>query len=98
MSPRKFTPEFKDEAVRSVITSSRTVAEVARELGMGSETLRLWVKAYRRKHVGEEPPMSESESAELARLRKELRDLRSEKEFLGKAAAFFATENGHRPS
>lgn len=84
MAPGRYSPEFRAEAVRAVITSSRTVAEVARELGMNDETLRVWVKAYRREHAGEDLPVSESERAELARLRKELRDLRAEKEFLGK--------------
>ena len=92
MAPRKFTPEFKNEAVRAVISSSRTVADVAREFGVGAETLRNWVNAYRREHAGEEPEVTESERNELARLRKELRDLKAEREFLGKAAAFFAKE------
>ena len=92
MAPRKFTPEFKTEAVRAVISSSRTVADVAREFGVGAETLRNWVNAYRREHAGEEPEVTESERNELARLRKELRDLKAEREFLGKAAAFFAKE------
>ncbi len=58
MAPRKFSPEFKDEAVRAVISSSRTVADVAREHGVGPETLRTWVNAYRREHAGEEPEMT----------------------------------------
>jgi transposase len=92
MAPRKFSPEFRAEAVRAVISSSRTVADVAREYDMGAETLRNWVNAYRREHSGDEPEVSESEREELARLRKEVRDLKAEKEFLGKAAAFFAKE------
>ncbi len=92
MAPRKYSPEFKTEAVRAVISSSRTIAEVAREHAVGSETLRNWVHAYRREHAGEEPEVSESERVELARLRKENREMRAEKEFLGKAAAFFAKE------
>lgn len=92
MAPRKFSPEFKAEAVKAVIESSRTVAEVARDHGIGTETLRNWVNAYRRDHAGEVPEISETERAELARLRKENRDLKAEKEFLGKAAAFFAKE------
>jgi transposase len=50
------------------------------------------VNAYRREHAGEEPEVSESERVELARLRKEIREMRAEREFLGKAAAFFAKE------
>ena len=92
MTRKKFSPEFKAEAVRAVIESSRTVAEVARDHGIGSETLRNWVNAYRRDHPDELPEISEPERAELARLRKEVRELKAEREFLGKAAAFFAKE------
>ena len=92
MTRKKFSPEFKAEAVRAVIESSRTVAEVARDHGIGSETLRNWVNAYRRDHADELPEISEPERAELARLRKEVRELKAEREFLGKAAAFFAKE------
>lgn len=92
MVPRSFSEEFKAEAVRSVVASSRTVAAVAKELGIGPETLRNWVNKYRREHAGEEPVLSESERIELARLRKENRELKMEREFLGKATAFFAKE------
>ena len=92
MAPKKFSQEFKDEAVRAVVESSRTIADVAREFNVGPETLRNWVNRYRRDHPDEMPQLSESEQAELARLRKENRDLKAEREFLGKAAAFFAKE------
>jgi len=92
MAPRSFSEEFKAEAVRAVVESSRMVSTVAKELGIGSETLRTWVNKYRREHAGEEPVLSESERVELARLRKEIRELKMEREFLGKAAAFFAKE------
>src|SRR4051794_24471199 len=58
---RKFTPEFKDEAVKMVIESSRPVAEVAREIQVNGGTLGNWVHRYRLDHVGEEPPLSISE-------------------------------------
>ncbi len=94
MAPQKFSAEFRDEAVRAVIESSRTIASVAREYGIGAETLRNWVNKYRREHAGEQPvvPLSGDERTELERLRKENRELRMEKEFVGKAAAFFARE------
>lgn len=90
MSPKKFSPEFKEQCVRDVVSSGNTVADVARLHGVGAETLRNWVHAYRRDHADAEPVLSESERAELARLRKENRLLREEREFLGKATAFFA--------
>jgi transposase len=75
MAPRSLSEEFKTEAVRAVVASSRTVASVAKELGIGPETLRHWVGKYRREHAGEEPVLPESERLELARLRKECRPL-----------------------
>ena len=89
---KQFSPEFRDEAVRLVLDSSRAVADVARELGIGTETLRAWVNRYKKTNPEHVPALSESERAELERLRKEIRDMRMEKEFLGKAAAFFAKE------
>jgi len=92
MAPKKFSLEFREQVVRAVIDSSRTVADVAREFNVGPETLRNWVNAYRRAHPDAVPVISESERVELERLRKEVRELRQEREFLGKAAAFFAKE------
>ena len=92
MTRKSFTPEFRAEAVRLVLESSRPVSDVARELGVGAETLRVWVNRYKQANPVEQPGLSEPERTELARLRKENRELRVEKEFLGKAAAFFAKE------
>lgn len=89
---RSFTPEYKDEAAKMVVELSRPVALVARELGLNEQSLRNWVNAYREAHAGEEPPLSISERARLRELEKEVRELRLEKEFLGKSAAFFARE------
>ena len=89
---RKFSPEFKDEAVKMVIESSRPVAEVAREIQVNEGTLGNWVHKYRVEHVDEEPPLSISERARLRELEREVRELRMKTDFLGKAAAFFAQE------
>jgi transposase len=89
---RKFTPEFKDEAVKMVIETSRPIAEVAREIHVNEGTLGNWVNKYRTEHADEEPPLTISERARLRELEKEVRELRMKTEFLGKAAAFFAQE------
>jgi transposase len=89
---RLFTPEYKDEAAKMVVELSRSIASVARELGLNEQTLRNWVNAYRRAHADEEPPLTLPERARLRELEKENRELRLEKEFMGKAAAFFARE------
>jgi transposase len=89
---RSFSPEFKDEAAKTVIDQSRPVSMVAREVGVNEQTLRNWVNAYRVAHAGEEPPLSLSERARMREMEKELRELRLKSDFLGKAAAFFAQE------
>ena len=89
---RKFSPEFKEEAAKLVIESNRPVASVAREVGVTEQTLRNWTNDYRIKHAADEPPLTVTERARLRELEKEVRELRLEKEFLGKAAAFFAKE------
>jgi transposase-like protein len=89
---RSFSPEFKDEAVKMVIESSRSVAEVAREIGVKEGTLGNWVNKYRAEHAEDEPPLTVSERARLRQLERENRELRMKAEFLGKAAAFFAQE------
>ncbi|KJE19635.1 transposase [Frankia canadensis] len=89
---RKFSPEFREEAVKSVIETSRPIATVARELGILEGTLGVWVAAYRKEHAGDEPPLTVPERARLRELEKENRELRLKAEFLGKAASFFAQE------
>lgn len=84
---RRFTPEFKKEAVALVIEQDYTIAKAAASLGISSKTLRTWVADTR--HQGE-GGLSEDERAELKRLRKENRELRTEKDILKKASAFFA--------
>ena len=92
---RKFTPEFRAEAVRLVLDTGRPIAQVARDIGVVEGTLGNWVNLYRAEHAGEEPELSISERAELAQLRRDNQTLKMEREFLKKAAAFFATEQ-HR--
>jgi transposase len=90
---RKFSPEFRDEAVKMVVNGSRSVAEVARELGLNPGTLGNWVAAYRRAHPIDEPPLNISERVRLRELERENRELKMKAEFLAKAAAFFAREH-----
>lgn len=81
---RKFSPEFRDEAVRLVIDNSRPIAQVARELGVNDGTLGSWVTLYRNEHADEEPPLTPAERIQLAEAQRELRELRMENEFLKK--------------
>lgn len=88
---RKFSPEYRDEAVKQVIETSRPIAEVARDLGINEGTLGNWVNKYRNEHPASEE-LDISDRARLRELERENRDLRMEREFLKKAAAFFARE------
>ena len=89
---RKFSPEFRDEAVKMVIEGTRSTAQVARELGINPGTLGNWVAAYRKTHPVDEEPLAVSERARLRELERENQELKMKNEFLGKAAAFFAQE------
>jgi len=88
---RVFTPEFKAEAVRLVRESGKTVAAVARELDLTATCLRDWVNqaAADEKGAGQ-GALTTDERAELTRLRRELRTVEQERDFLKKTAAYFA--------
>ena len=87
---KRFSPEYREEAVKLVIDSSRPIAQVARELGLNEGTLGNWVNTYRREHAGDEPPLDVSERTRLREAERQLRDVKMENEFLKKAAAYFA--------
>ena len=81
---QKFTSEYKDEAVRLVINTGRPVATVARELGVQEATLGRWVNLFKARQGAGEGALSETERAELARLRKENSELKMDRAFLKK--------------
>jgi transposase len=89
-SRRKYSPEYREEAVKLVLDTSRPIAEVARELGLVEGTLGNWVNKYRREHAGDEPPLDVSERARLREAERQLRFVKMENDFLKKAAAYFA--------
>lgn len=88
-----YSPEFREAAVREVIDKSRNIADVARENGLVAQTLGNWVSVWRAAHAGDEPELSLSERVRLKELEREVRELRMENEFLGKATAFFAKKS-----
>ena len=88
---RKFSPEFRDEAVKMVEESRCPIAQVARELGINPGTLGNWVATYRKAHAVADEPLAVSERARLRELERENQELRLQAEFLKKAAAFFAS-------
>jgi transposase len=88
---RIYPAEFRRDAVALVRSSGKTVTQVARDLGVNRETLRQWV-TQDRIDQGELGGLTSSEREELRRLRREVAELRMEREILKQAAAFFAKE------
>ncbi len=89
-----YPPEFRAEAIRLARSSGKPHAQVARELGLTTETLRLWLKQADLDDGKRSDGLTSDEQEELRRLRRENRILREEREILKKAAAFFAQETG----
>lgn len=92
---KSYTPKYKQDAAHLVIDTGRTIAEVAREIGVGEQLLGRWVAIERA--AMDDPPaaVDADERAELERLRREVAELRLDREFLKKAAAFFAAEQSN---
>lgn len=83
-----YTDEYRLECADYVISTGRPAAQVAEELGVHRKTLQHWVRA-RRDELDGKPPAGK-ESAEVRELRRRVRELEQENEFLKKASAFFA--------
>ena len=90
---RKFTAEYKAEAVELAINSGRPIAEIARDLGVNEGTLGNWVKMANKRGDIKENPLDIDERARLKELEEEVRRLKMEREILKKAAAWFASQN-----
>jgi transposase len=93
---RKYTPAYRAEAARLVIDTGRPIAQVAREIEVGEPLLGRWVARERARDDDPPPALDVDERAELERLRVEVAELRMDRAFLKKAAAFFVTENQNR--
>ena len=91
MSNPQYTAEFKAEAIKQVIDRGHTVVEVAARLGLPKHTLYDWVQKAKKTAKAETAPAAEkSDSAEIRRLKAELRRVTEERDILKKAAAYFA--------
>jgi transposase len=92
--PSKYPPEFRREAIELVKTSGRPRVEIARSLGLSDSTLANWMADDREAEARAADPdgLSMTEREELRALRKEVMDLRTDREILRKAAAYFARE------
>lgn len=93
MNKRKsFTAEFKREAVRLLETSQKAPADLARELGVRRNQLYKWKEQLGKRGAQAFPGTGKRATDELARLRRELEQVKEERDILKKAAAYFAKE------
>lgn len=92
---RRFSREYKLEAVRLVTQRGVSMAQAARDLGLHINSLRQWVRDYQADPQQAFPGEGQQkpEAAELTRLRREVAKLRMERDILKKAAAYFAKES-----
>ena len=86
---RQFDDEFKAQAVRLVLDDGKSIPSVARDLDLTESNLRIWVQRAQADRTHGKTGLTTAEREELARLRKENRELRTDREILKKAAAFF---------
>ena len=93
---KRYTPEYRKQSARLVIETGRPIAHVAKEIGVGEQVLGNWVAQAKARTQGDDGrTLDADERAELERLRNENAELRLDRDFLKKAAAFFASEQ-HR--
>jgi transposase len=97
---KRYTQQFKDDAVRLVQAGERSIADVAASLGVHRSQLSKWVSQAEvdKASTGPTDELTSTERAELARLRRENRQLTQERDFLKKAAAFFAKDSSKTSS
>ena len=95
MERRKFTREFKLEAVKLITARGVSYAQAARDLGVHQTVLRNWVKAFADDpaHAFPGHGQMKPEQLEIARLQREVTKLKAERDILKKAAAYFAKES-----
>jgi transposase len=84
----RYSPEFRAEAIRLARTSTDSLPTIARDLGVSVATLRSWVQRTR---PPADEPLTTDERTELTELRRQVRQLREERDILKKATAFFAS-------
>lgn len=92
MSKQRFTPEFKDEAVRQITERGYAVSEVSERLGVSAHSLYKWVKAVKPNKTEQSNRELVEARSEVLKLRAQLRRAEDERDILKKAAAYFARE------
>ena len=92
MSTERFTPEFKEEAVRQIVERGYSVAEVSARLGVSAHSLYKWVKAVSPDKTEKQASELHEAKSEILRLRSQLRRTEEERDILKKAARYFARD------
>lgn len=92
MSSQRFTPEFKEEAVRQIIDRKYSVAEVSARLGVSAHSLYKWVKTVAPDKSEQRATELNDAKSEILRLRAQLRRIEKERDILKKAARYIACE------
>ena len=92
MSGKRYTDEYKIEAVRQVTERGHKVSEVAGRLGITSHSLYAWIRKFGKPTVVQRAEAEQG--AEMRRLKAELRRVTEERDILKKAAAYFAKQSG----
>ena len=92
MGRRRFSDEFKREAVELASTPGVTQAQIARDLGIGAGLLGRWIHALRKSGTRAFPGKGNARDEELATLRRELARVKKERDFLRDAAVLFAKD------
>ena len=88
--PGRYSPEFRAAAVRQARETDAPLRQVAQDLGVNLTTMKSWLQAARPQP---REPLTEDERSELAQLRRENQQLRTERDILKKATAFFARQS-----
>ena len=94
MSNQRYSPEFRDEAVRQILEAGHLTSEVAARLGVSANSLYKWVKAVRPDTGSLKDEELIEAKRENLKLRAELRRVEEERDILKKAAAYFARNPG----
>src|SRR3990172_12115519 len=92
MRASKYSPEFRERAVRLARESERPISAVARDLGVHPDSLRTWLQQDEADNGNRTDRLTTAEREELTALRREVRDLRRSNEILKAASVFFARE------
>lgn len=92
MSSHRYTPEFKDEAVRQVLERGHAVTDVAARVGVSAHSLYKWIRAVKPDRSDQQASELVEAKAEILKLRAQLRRAEEERDIVKKAARYFARE------